>query len=79
MHRTDAASIKLLAREYPGALYSALKHTLKYNKKSTAAESLQRKCLAAWEHGNISALIDFYGGSVWLMGYKEYVKRYSVR
>jgi len=34
-HHTDAASIKLLARETPEALYNALKFALEYNKKST--------------------------------------------
>ena len=59
--RTDTACIKLLAREYPGALYGALKYTLEFNK--TAVVSLLRKCLAALERGNIATLIDLCGSS----------------
>jgi len=46
-HRSDTASIKLLAREHPGALHAALDIALVHNKKSTAVVSLLLKCLAA--------------------------------
>jgi len=36
IHRTDAASFKLLTHENPGVLRNALDAALKYNKKSTA-------------------------------------------
>ena len=82
MHRTDAAATKLLAREDPRALHWALHHALEYNKKSnkksTAVVSLQRKCLTAMEHGNISALIDLCGESDTLLLVKKYVERHQV-
>jgi len=40
---------------------------LEFNKKSTAVVSLLRKCLAAFQHGNISALIDLCGESETLL------------
>jgi len=70
-HRTDAATIKLLARENPGGLYYGLKYPLEHNKKNTAVVSLLRKCLADWEHGNISALIDLCGESGMLLSFKD--------
>ena len=78
-HSTDTASIKLLASEGPVALYPALKDALKYeNTKNTAVVPLLSKCLAAWEHGNISALIDLCGESDVLLGFKKYVERHPV-
>ena len=71
MHRTDAATIKLLACENPGALDAALDIALRVNKKSTAVVSLLRKCNAAWEHGNISALVDLCGEFEVLLRFKE--------
>ena len=78
IHRTDTATIKLLARENPASLYGALPCALKHNKKSTAVVSLQRKYLAAWDHGNIAALIDLCGESDVLMEQKEYVEKHPV-
>jgi len=77
MHRTDASTIKLLVREYPGAMYYGLKYALEYNKKSTAVVSLLRKC-AALENGNISALIDLCGESDVLLLNKVYVEKHPV-
>jgi len=78
MHRSDAATIKLLARENPSALYYALECALVRNKKSTAVVTLLRKCLAAWEQGNISALIDLCGESDRLLMDEEFVERHPV-
>ena len=55
-----------------------LKYALEFNKKSTAVVSLLRKCNAAWEHSNISALIDLCGESDVLLVNKEYVERHPV-
>ena len=79
MHRSDAATIKLLARDDPGALFFALNIALVHNKKSAAVVSLLRKCFTAWEHGNISALIDLCGESDVLLWCKEYVERHLVQ
>jgi len=78
MNRTDTATIKLLAREYPAVLYTAHNAALEHNKNSTAVVSLLRECLAAWEHGNISALIDLCGESDLLLVDKEYVEEHPV-
>ena len=75
VHRTDTASIKLLARECPAGLYYGLQSALEYNKKSTAVVSLLRKYFAAWEHGNISPLIDLCGESNILLWYKEFLEK----
>jgi len=75
---TDTASIELLALESPGELYYALEYALKHNNKSTAVVSLLRKCFDAWEHGNISAVIDLCGESDELMWYKGYMKEHPV-
>jgi len=40
--------------------------------------SLLRKCLAAWEHGDISAVIDLCDESDELLVHKEYVERHPV-
>jgi len=40
--------------------------------------SLLRKCLAAWEQGNISALIDLCGESDVFQVFKKYVERRPV-
>ena len=78
MHRSDAATIKLLARDDPGALFFALNIALVHNKKSAAVVSLLRKCFTAWEHGNISALIDLCGESDMLLAFKVHVEAYPV-
>jgi len=78
VRRTDAATSKLLAREDPASLYSSFKCALEYNKKSTAVVSLQRECLAAWEHGNISVLVDICGESDVLLRQKGYVEKHPV-
>jgi len=78
MIRTDAAAIKLLAREGVGSLQYALNAALEFNKKSTADVSLPRKCCAAVEHSNIPALIDLCGESDMLLAFKVHVEAYPV-
>ena len=57
MANTDLAAIKLLARETPGAMFDALRLSVKF--KNDAVVSLVRKCLAAcWENSIISAHMD---------------------
>ena len=59
-------------------LHAALELALEHSKKSTAVVSLLRKCLAAWEHGTVSALIDLCDESDRLLGFKKYAERYQV-
>ena len=68
MHRTDAAAIELLVREYPSCSNNALACALSHNKKSNAVVSLLRKCVTAFERGNISALIELCGESRRVVG-----------
>jgi len=76
MANTDVATIQLLARETPGAMFNALQLAEKF--ENDAVVSLLRKCLAAWEHSNISALIDLCDESNRLKVFKEYVERHPV-
>ena len=77
MANTDVATIQLLARETPGAMFNdALRLAEKF--ENDAVVSLLRKCLAAWEHSNISALIDLCDESDRLQVFKEYVERHPV-
>ena len=82
--RTDTVTIKLLVREYPGALYAAINLALKYNKNSTAVVSLLRKCLAAWEHGTATSSPSLTSvacpalSALATLAAKEYVELYPV-
>jgi len=76
IHRTDTAAIKQLARKNPGGLSNALQLVTEYNKKSTLF--LLRKCLAAWQQGNPSALIDLCGESNQLLENKVYMEEHPV-
>ena len=79
MHRTNAASIKRLAREDQGQLHSSLHYALEFNEKSTAIVSLLHKCLTALEMFDFPALIDLCGGeSHVLLVHKEYMERHPV-
>ena len=84
LHRTDVASIKLLAREQPTGLGSALncaRAAYEHNKKSTAVDavvSLLSKCSFAFDHGNVSAVIDLCGKSDSLLWHKDYMERLPV-
>jgi len=59
----------------PARIHYALDIALRVNTKSSAVVSLLRKCLVAWEYGDISALIDLCGESDHLLWNKEYAKR----